>query len=233
MTFFIKQPLFSSFWILSIFGWMGCTTETFDTYEDCVLDVSISPIEGRVGDTILATGTPFSEPYDTNIVFAGLDSEILQFDRQDCAQCELCQASELCDLCDTCAPCETACSTCVETMEFLVPASPEGPTTVQIWNRFGQSAPLQFEVLPPEEKDTGSNDTGSKDTGSNDTGSKDTGSKDTGSKDTGSDDSNAEDTSLVDTSNSDTGGDDSGVGDATIVENEDGPWWALSTLFGF
>jgi hypothetical protein len=158
----------------------GCVQSEALTYTTCDVAATLDPPSAAVGDTVVATGAPFTEPYDTLLQVGGYSSQIVDVVRDDCDTCDSCRDEALCTTCETCAECEEACAPCVQTITFVVPEGPApGPTSVVIRNGFGSSPALPFEVTPSA-TDTGPADTGPADTGPADTGPRDTGPADTG-----------------------------------------------------
>lgn len=158
----------------------GCVQSEALTYTTCDVAATLEPASAAVGDSVVATGAPFTEPYDTLLQVGGYTAQIVDVTRDDCETCDSCRDEALCTTCETCSECDEACALCVQTIEFVVPEGPAaGPTSVVIRNGFGSSPALPFEVAPSG-TDTGPVDTGPADTGPADTGPRETGPADTG-----------------------------------------------------
>jgi hypothetical protein len=98
-------------------------------------------------------------------VYVGsLRATVMDLDRTDCEACDACRDDEQCSACGDCDDCDTICTECIETLTFTVPQAESGLTTIQLFNAYGNTAPLEFEVLPTDTgtppSDTGENDTG-------------------------------------------------------------------------
>lgn len=182
--------------LMAITALTGCTTGSSSaSYQICDLSATVEPVEASVGETVVATGRPFSDTYDTQVTVGGLAAPVLDVARTDCFECDACRIIADCDDCSACLTCAESCESCVETTTFTVPSGTSGTQPVVITNRFGTSSGITLSILAsePEDDDTGTpDDTGSEDdTGSTgDTGdTDDTGSdtdSDTGASDTGS-----------------------------------------------
>jgi len=119
----------------------GCGVVQVDIFEQCTIDAVLEPSAAFAGETIVATGDPFSQPYDTLITVGGERAEISAIDRSQCTRCDTCRAE------NGCGGCKSACADCVETVTFELPEVDPGPTTVRLYNAFGGTEAIPFTVL--------------------------------------------------------------------------------------
>jgi len=147
----------------------GCSPVIADEFETCTVDVTLDRALGAPGDTITGTGTPFTDVQDTLVLVGGATATISEVDRsEDCYACDTCRLDAACAPCGLCSgilldaserldcfgdplaspPITGACNTCTQSMSFVVPDLPPGPTTVFVLNRNGQSDSIRFTVLP-------------------------------------------------------------------------------------
>ena len=140
----------------------GCGVGLSDVYQQCDLEIVLAPDTAAPGARVVATGGPFSEPYDTTVTVAGLVADDLEIERIDCDTCDECREGAECLSCGTCVACVEECAPCVETLAFSVPTgAPPGATTVAVLNAFGGSDAIPFTVLAaPDTGDTAPVDTG-------------------------------------------------------------------------
>ncbi len=101
----------------------------------------VEPASGFPGDTIVATGAPFSEAYDTLILVGGFRATVVDVDREQCTKCDTCRDEA------GCGGCKSDCADCEETVEFTLPAATAGETTLTILNQFGGSEAIPFTML--------------------------------------------------------------------------------------
>jgi hypothetical protein len=80
---------------------VACNAAVVDEYEICSLEVTLAPSSGAPGDTILVTGTPFTEVRDTRVEVGGARAAIEDVSRLD-NTCEgsVCLTDEDCESCD-------------------------------------------------------------------------------------------------------------------------------------
>jgi hypothetical protein len=129
--------------------WAACTDLSAEAFLQCDLELELVPRVGAPGDEISARGGPQTEAYDTAVRVGGVDAEVLGVVRA-CDECDDCRARQGCLACGTCtAQCDETCATtCQESVSFAVPDLGPGATTLVVVNAWGQSFPLDFEVLP-------------------------------------------------------------------------------------
>lgn len=146
----------------------GCTPPELDIYEQCDLDVVLEPTAAERAASVVATGGPYAQPYDTTVQVGGVATTVDAYQRwtrrrteedgetvetlvlsdEACDACDTCRLEAECTSCDHCHACEVDCADCVETLTFTVPdAAPAGPTSVIVLNGFGASRPVGFTVL--------------------------------------------------------------------------------------
>lgn len=163
-------------------GLATCAPAALDIVDECDLVVSLEPAAAAPGDTIVASGGPFSEVYDHVVQVGGVAAEVVEVER--CLECLSCRESDpdLCLACGPCLSCDEVCDACEPTLSFVVPEDvPTGSTTVSILNAYGSSSAVPFEVVgATDTSDTGLIDSSTLDT-STDTASTDTGFVDTAS----------------------------------------------------
>ena len=145
---------------------VGCDSEDTESATSCVVALTgVEPSAATAGETATLTGQPFTTVYDSAVYVGSQRATIIDLDRTDCEACDACRDDEQCNACGDCDDCDTICTECVETLTFTVPQAESGPTTLQLFNAFGNTAPLDFEVLTIDTgtlpSDTGQNDTGS------------------------------------------------------------------------
>ena len=125
-----------------------------DIFEQCTIEASITPDQGYEGDTLVATGSPFSRAYDTLITVGGERAEITSVDRSQCTKCDTCRADK------GCGGCKSACADCIETITFVLPEAAAGETTLRVSNAFGSTEAIPFTVLTADTGSTDTSDTG-------------------------------------------------------------------------
>lgn len=166
--------------------------------------------EAAPGDTVVLAGGPQTRAFDTRVEVGGLPAEVVAVERSsECSACETCRVEAECLTCGYCAgegladarriecfgdpfeATEGLCGACVESVSFIVPALPPGPTTVMVLNANGASEPYPLvvtaaEPLPPT-ADTGvsTGDTATPSTPTGDTGTPATTTGDTQAASTG------------------------------------------------
>ena len=144
---------------------VGCDTEETESTTSCVVALeSVEPSAATAGETATLTGQPFTTVYDSAVYVGSERATVMDLDRTGCEACDECRDDEPCSACGDCDTCDTICTECVETLTFTVPQAASGPTTVQLFNAYGSTSSLAFEVLPTDTGgdsfDTGENDTG-------------------------------------------------------------------------
>lgn len=131
---------------------MGCTETETTTFDQCQVQAMLEPATAGVGEEVVLTGGPFTEPYDTVVQVGGADAQVLEVERTDCDPCDECLEDWDCGPCMTCEhDCDELCEACVEITSFEVPEVSAGPTSVVLINRYGSTPSLDFEVLESEE----------------------------------------------------------------------------------
>lgn len=126
---------------------VACRGTAAVAYYRCDLTVSIEPAEGFPGDTIVVSGGPLTDAYDTLVTVAGVRAEVGEVSRDDCDLCDECKLDAACYDCQICQDCDIDCEDCTESFSFVVPDTAGGDTTVVISNSYGSSEPLTFVVL--------------------------------------------------------------------------------------
>ena len=181
----------------------SCATDTKWLSARCQIDISeVAPTAALPGESVQLTATPLSKQWDTAIYVGSARALVLDVTRDGCDECDTCREDEGCTECSDCDACDALCATtCFETAPFEVPDTSAGQTSLRLFNNHGESRPVDFVVLGPD-------DTGADDTGADDTSTDDTSADDSGADDTGADDTSADDTSADDTSADDSGADD-------------------------
>jgi hypothetical protein len=106
------------------------------------------------GDTLVLTGGPQSERFDTVVRIGDVQADVISVSRQDCTICDACQATECVSLCRSCSQCAPSCETCEEELTVTIPELAAGPADVVVTNRFGISSPLPVNVDVPDDTDT-------------------------------------------------------------------------------
>ncbi|MFK7931857.1 MAG: hypothetical protein AB8H79_27010 [Myxococcota bacterium] len=139
----------SAFLAIGCFVWTGCPEAATATFEQCELVVSLDAETAAAGDTITATGRPYTEALDTVVRVGASDAPSVDVDitASECATCNTCRSAEACGVCETCGACAEACDPCVQNITFEVPSLDAGPTTVTVFNAYGASAPLPLEIV--------------------------------------------------------------------------------------
>ena len=144
---------------------MGCETEETETSTPCVVNLeSVSPNAAMAGETATLTANPLTTVYDSAVYVGGSRATVMDVDRTACEACDSCRDDEQCGACGDCDNCDATCTECVETLTFKVPDTETGVTTLQLFNAYGNTNTLEFEVLSSDTgtlpSDTGTNDTG-------------------------------------------------------------------------
>ena len=165
-----------------------CAPAVPDIFDECDLVISLEPPAARPGDTVVATGGPFSEAYDHVVQIGGVAAEVVAVER--CLECLSCRENDpgLCLACGPCIDCDALCDACEPTLSFVVPdAVVPGSTTVIVLNAYGSSSAVPIEILgATDTSDTSdTSDTGIVDSAILDTGSARDSASDTGAVDTG------------------------------------------------
>lgn len=147
----------------------GCGPSLLDQHETCELELSTEAPEAAPGDTVVLTGGPQTRAYDTRVEVGGIPAEVVEVTRStECSSCDDCRVEAECLACGYCAGEileETrraqcfgdpfagtggVCGDCVETVSFVMPELPPGPTTVVVLNANGASEPQAFVVRATE-----------------------------------------------------------------------------------
>ncbi|MBN2801142.1 MAG: hypothetical protein JXX28_18530 [Deltaproteobacteria bacterium] len=136
--------------LLSALLLTGCDTTEPYSFIQCEVELILEATEGAPGAEITLSGGPLSDRMDTSVLVDGHPAEVLAIEREDCDACDTCLQEESCGACEPCLPCEEACAPCAQTGRFAVPDLPAGAVPLVLTNRFGSSAPQDFEVLAPE-----------------------------------------------------------------------------------
>jgi hypothetical protein len=144
----------------------GCTSANFDPFESCELELVPAVASARAGDEVVLGGGPLTAAYDTRVEVGGVPAEVVSVERSaECSTCETCRLEADCLICGTCLGAELdearrvecfgdpfegtegVCGECEESLAFVVPPLPAGPTTVVVINGAGTSGALPFEIL--------------------------------------------------------------------------------------
>jgi hypothetical protein len=154
----------------------GCTTDVTYSSGECRLVID-SPSASLVesGEVLQIKGSPLTTHFDTAAYIGGVRSTVLDVDRSSCVECDACRAQEACGICSDCDACDSLCrDTCMEIATLVVPSLPPGPTRLEIYNSYGQSNPLDIQILhspsgqPEQGLDTASGSTSDEDSGAED-----------------------------------------------------------------
>lgn len=149
----------------------GCDDGDDDQTGTCTVTLdSVAPAAATPGETAIVSGSPFTTLYDSALYVGSSRATLLDLDRTGCESCDECRDDENCTACGDCDACDSVCDACVETLSFEVPEETVGTTALQLYNRYGHSASLSFEVTT--NADTGASNPKSGDTaqGPTDTG---------------------------------------------------------------
>jgi hypothetical protein len=155
--------------MLTVLLLLSCTTITATSVTVCNLELtSLSPSEATVGDTVVLTGGPTTERYDTLVTVGGTTAPITDIIRTGCESCDTCRSVNSCLACGDCDNCDQLCaSECVESVTFTLPPVDPGLQSVQLLNAYGVSAAATLTVLSPGSDTGAGEDTGGgKDSGS-------------------------------------------------------------------
>ena len=137
----------------------ACALTVIPPGQRCEVELrSVEPAAAEAGESIVVTGAPFTAHYDTAVWVGATRAVVLDVSRTGCGDCDRCREVEQCNACDDCDACDATCSaSCVETATIEVPSTDPGNVGLQLYNAYGTSDPVEFEVLG-ESADTG--DTG-------------------------------------------------------------------------
>jgi len=143
----------------------GCGLSTLDLHETCDLEVELSVAEAVPGEEVVISGGPQTATYDSHVEVGGLPAVVVDVDRNGaCGACETCRVDAGCLVCGTCLgtdleeadriACfgdpfegtEGVCGECEESLVFVVPDLPAGPTTLVVVNATGISDPIPFTI---------------------------------------------------------------------------------------
>jgi hypothetical protein len=162
----------------------GCGSTAIDVFETCDLEATLDVNQGAPGDTVVASGGPWTTSWDTRVEIGGVPAPVTAVTRNSaCGECEVCREEAECLICGTCIGGELdearriecfgdpfdddddgLCGQCEETVTFVVPAIAPGSTTLVLITANGASSPQPFVVLAVD--DTGdTSDTASSSTG--------------------------------------------------------------------
>lgn len=125
------------------------TTTEYVTSCDVTLH-GVKPVRGTPGDQATLYGRPFTSSWDTAVYVGAVRATVVEVTREGCDACDRCIDEMSCNLCGDCTACDPTCRACLETVTFQVPPSTPGESTVQLFNRHGQSNPIRFVVDPAE-----------------------------------------------------------------------------------
>ena len=126
---------------------LGCTTTTSVTTLTCDVALVVNATEASPGDTLTATGGPFTQTWDTRVTVGGVEAALIDLVRDDCTACDLCKIEAECVTCATCEDCQTTCESCDEHLDFRVPEVESGERMVQLINLHGTSDAVPLQVL--------------------------------------------------------------------------------------
>ncbi|MCO4743851.1 MAG: IPT/TIG domain-containing protein [Proteobacteria bacterium] len=135
----------------------ACGTGSTPVSDLCTVEAELNAAEGVAGDTITATGRPFSTRADTIVRVGGVDADVISAERSsECLLCDTCVDEVGCTGCETsCTECNALCADCTETVSFELPAIAAGPTEIVLLNHFGSTDPIDFVILDGDSGDTG------------------------------------------------------------------------------
>ncbi len=130
---------------------VGCASAETEIFAQCDLEFILVPSVAAPGDSVSARGGPLTEIYDTIVSVGGWTATLSEVAR-DCQACDDCRALQDCLPCESCTnTCDETCATsCTESVTFVVPEFAEANTTVVILNTWGQSLPIDFDVVQAE-----------------------------------------------------------------------------------
>jgi hypothetical protein len=138
-------------WLLVAACASGCGGELVDTFDACEITALLSPTAALPGETVTILGGPQTTTYDTLVQADGTRCEVLEVTRStECADCDTCRAEH-----QSCGGCTDECAACVETVAFVAPDLPPGPTVLVLTNGYGTTGALDFEVLAATGSETG------------------------------------------------------------------------------
>ncbi|MFT5686576.1 MAG: hypothetical protein ACI8RZ_007532 [Myxococcota bacterium] len=142
---------------------LGCTTSTSTSLPVCDVELTIAePTTGVAGDSVVLTGGPLTDTWDTAVYFGTARALITDIDRDSCGDCDACRETNNCTACGDCDVCDVLCDTdCIETATVEVPALESGAVEVLLFNGYGVSTAVTFTVdAPGDTGDTSTADTG-------------------------------------------------------------------------
>ncbi len=146
-------PLTALPFILSSLLFAACGSGSA-SFEQCELDLETNLETVMPGDTLVLTGGPQSERFDTVVRIGDVQADVLEVLRQDCTICDECREQQCVTLCRSCSQCAPSCDTCEEELTVTIPELAAGPADVVVTNRFGISSPLPVNVDVPDDTDT-------------------------------------------------------------------------------
>ena len=188
--------------LLALLPLLACEDSSYAVSLRCDVFLSgATPAEARPGESVVLTGTPLTQVWDTAVYVGPTRAELTALDREGCDACDECKEDSDCTDCSDCDACDALCEEeCVETATFVVPELEPGATGIRLINVHGQSEALPFTVLAAT--DTGGAETGTTETGTTETGGGETGGGETGTSETGAESGGGEtagETALVET----------------------------------
>lgn len=151
---------------------LACSQITTTTVGTCTVEVTdLSPAEAPPGETVVLTGSPMTQLYDTLVTVNGQQATLSELSRTNCESCDACRTTNACLACGDCDNCDQLCNEdCTETISFVVPEVTTGTHPVQLINAYGVSQPTTLNVHNSNTDTSSPSDTGTgKDTGTKST----------------------------------------------------------------
>jgi len=143
--------------ILCLTALLLCACPEVETtqFELCSLQITLDTTTTAPNETVLATGGPFTDVYDTVVEVGGHDAQVLSVEQRDCDTCDLCLVAAECNGCEPCDSCSEMCLDCVHQLSFVVPELEPSLTTVNVINRYGYGQASLDVATSEEEEDDG------------------------------------------------------------------------------
>lgn len=126
----------------------ACATSDIDIPSACELPApETEQVEVHVNERVTVRTRPLTDTWDTAVYVGPVRAEILELSREGCESCDECREENACTACEDCDTCTSDCASCDEWVRFLVPELDAGTWSVIVTNRYGQSSPLNLQIV--------------------------------------------------------------------------------------
>ena len=139
---------------LVLMTFFACEEALVSTPGSCQVELlSATPAEASPGESVQLHARPLSDKQDSALYVGGVRATLESLERNGCEACDSCRETNSCSPCRDCDACDAACEAdCEEFLRFELPAVEPGLTSLQLYNQYGNSRPLDFTVTESEEE---------------------------------------------------------------------------------